>query len=459
MSVTLTHGYFIHEDEKEAKIMRPYPPLGILYLSAYLSDHQITNNVFDSTFSSFEDLKAHLIIKQPKFLGLYANLVTKLNLLKIVDFVKSHDTLKNTVIFAGGPDVTYNYENYLVAGIDYIVIGEGEQTTRELVQAISQNQGVEAVDGIAYMKAGEVVKNNPRIKIKHIDELPFPNREAIDMTPYLQAWKNHHGRSTMSVSTQRGCPYTCKWCSTAVYGQSYRRRSPKLVADEVAHLIKNYQVESLWFVDDVFTVSHKWINELYLEFKERNLQIPFECITRAERLTDEVLLQLKAMGCEKIWIGAESGSQKIIDAMDRRVQVEHVREMIIKAKQYGIESGTFIMIGYPNETLEDIKETVSHLKLSLPSSYTITITYPIKGTDLYNEVASKIVNPKDWSVSTDRDIEFERPYSPWFYKNAVRYIVNEVEATKSWKESKQYLTSIKHKTKAIFARLAMAISN
>ena len=389
---------------------------------------------------------------------MYANLVTKINLIKIVGFVRGSELLKDTLIFVGGPDVTYNFENYLSVGIYFAIIGEGEQTSLELITAIRNNIELATVDGIAYItQEGKIIKNKPRTKIKDIDELPFPNREGIDLSKYLNTWKKYHAKSTLSISTQRGCPYTCKWCSTAVYGQSYRRRSPKLVADEVAYLIEKYNPNSLWFVDDVFTVSHKWIDALYEEFKERNISIPFECITRAERLTDKVLQQLKEMGCEKIWIGAESGSQKIIDAMDRRVEVEKVREMIIKAKEYGIESGTFIMIGYPNETIADIKETVNHLKISMPSNFTITITYPIKGTDLYNEVTPKIVNPKDWRTSTDREIEFERNYSNAFYKNAVRYIVNEVEATKSWKQNKQYLTSLKHKTKAIFARVGMAI--
>lgn len=457
MEVLLTQGYFIHEDAKEAKIMKPYPPLGILYLSAYLKQQGVETSVYDTTFSSFNELKKYLLDNTPQYLALYANLITKINLIKIINFVKSNPQLSNTKIILGGPDVTYNFENYLKNGAEYIVIGEGEQTLFELVDALKNKTDLSKVNGIAYKENGQIITTPPRIKIKNIDELPQPDREAIDLHKYLDVWKKNHGKNTMSISTQRGCPYTCKWCSTAVYGQSYRRRSPELVANEIEDVIKQYNPDSLWFVDDVFTVSHKWIDGLHTEFKNRNLKIAFECITRAERLNEDVLLKLKEMGCEKIWIGAESGSQKIVDLMDRKVKVETVREMIIKAQNIGIDAGTFIMVGYPNETFSDIKQTVKHLKIASPKQFTITVTYPIKGTDLYNQIEDRIINPKDWAKSTDRDIEFTRTYSRKYYDYAVRYIVNSVNAHRQYKKENAYFRASKSFAKQVFARLAMVI--
>lgn len=163
------------------------------------------------------------------------------------------------------------------------------------------------------------------------------------------------------------------------------------------------------------------------------------------------------MGCVKIWIGAESGSQKIVDLMDRKVKVETVREMIIKAQEIGIDAGTFIMVGYPNETFNDIKQTVKHLKIASPKQFTITVTYPIKGTDLYNQVEDKIINPKDWATSTDRDIEFTRTYSRKYYDYAVRYIVNSVNAHRQYKKENAYFRASKSFAKQLFARLAMVI--
>jgi radical SAM superfamily enzyme YgiQ (UPF0313 family) len=176
-----------------------------------------------------------------------------------------------------------------------------------------------------------------------------------------------------------------------VYGQSYRRRPAEAVVDEIEYLQRNFGVNGLWFVDDVFTVSHKWLDGLYEEFKNRDTKIAFEIITRAERLDDRVLQQLKEMGCFRLWIGAESGSQKIINAMDRKVDVNTVREMMNKTKAFGMQAGTFIMVGYPGEGLKEVQETIEHLRVATPSDLTATIAYPIKGTSLYNEVEKELL--------------------------------------------------------------------
>ena len=231
-----------------------------------------------------------------------------------------------------------------------------------------------------------VVVMPERILIKDVNRLPFPNRKKINLQLYFDAWKQKHGISMVNVNTMRGCPYSCKWCSRAVYGASYRRRNPKLVVDEMQWLKKNYQFDMIWFVDDVFTINHKWLNEFVQEVNQRNMIVPYEIITRSDRVNTDVLQLLKDSGCARVWIGAESGSQKIIDAMDRRVQVEQVRETIKQVKTFGMEAGTFIMLGYPGENETDIKETLAHLKYSNPDQYTITVAYPIKGTQLYSQV-------------------------------------------------------------------------
>ncbi|WP_436515146.1 B12-binding domain-containing radical SAM protein [Ekhidna sp. To15] len=425
MKVYLTHGYFISDDPKEQQIMKPYPPLGLLYISAFLSENNVENKVFDSTFSSFKDLKEDLKEVRPHVLAIYANLMTKVNVIRIMKFAK--EFLPETKIVLGGPDVTYNISNYLKYGADYIVIGEGEESMLGLVQCLEKKGDVNDVDGVAFLdELGVEVKTKPRIKIREIDSLPFPNRESIDIKKYLSVWKEFHGESALNVSTQRGCPYTCKWCSTAVYGQSYRRRSPEKVVEELTLLQERYKPDTFWFVDDVFTVSHKWLDAFVEELQSKSLEIKFECISRADRMNKDVIAKLKQAGCFRVWIGAESGSQKIIDKMDRRVKVEDVREMIIATRDAGIEAGTFIMLGYPGETQEDIEETLHHLKVSNPDYYTITLAYPIKGTDLYTEIENDIVSQPPWAASTDRDIRFKRSYSDSYYKQANRYVMSSV---------------------------------
>ncbi len=451
MSIFLTHAYYLQEDPVEAKIMKPYVPLGLLYVSAYLQREKVENYVFDATFSNREEQLQYIENQKPDIVAVYVNLMTKINVIKLIKILKKDARYGFPKIVLGGPDVTYNLENYLKAGAQYIVIGEGEQTMLELYKAITEKIDVSLVNGIAYLENNRVVKTPARSKIKDLSTLPLPNRDAIDISKYLNMWKKHHGKSSMTISTQRGCPYTCKWCSTAVYGQSYRRRPAKQVVEEMAMLQKKYNPDSIWFVDDVFTVSHKWIKSFVAETQQQNIKIPFECITRAERLNDEILQLLKQAGCFRIWIGAESGSQKIIDKMDRRVDVNVVKQAIINTNAIGIETGTFIMLGYPGETREDINQTIKYLKEANPTHYTITIAYPIKGTALYSEIEKEITVKPNWETSTDRQIDFKRTYSRKFYDFAVKRVVNEVEAFKS----NNIIEKTKRKTKSIGALFFM----
>ncbi|MCL6294425.1 B12-binding domain-containing radical SAM protein [Jejuia spongiicola] len=456
MSIVLTHAYYLYEDSKEQLIMKPYAPLGLLYISSYLNENAVENHVYDSTFYSREKQLAFIAKKQPKIIAIYTNLMTKINVITLIKILSSDKKYGFPKIILGGPDVTYNCENYLNTGVNFLIIGEGEQTTLELYNAIVKNEDYSKVAGIAYLENSILKKTPPRIKMKDLSELPLPNRAAIPVEKYLDTWKTYHGKSSMTISTQRGCPYTCKWCSTAVYGQSYRRRPANKVAQELKMLKDTYKPDSVWFVDDVFSVSHNWIKSFHEEVIKQDAVIPFECITRAERLNDEILQLLKEAGCFRIWIGAESGSQKIIDAMDRRVDVNVVKEVIQKTNTIGIETGTFIMVGYPGEDETDINQTISYLKAANPTHFTITVAYPIKGTSLYNEIEDKITVQPHWETSTDRDIDFSRTYSRKYYDYAVKRIVNEVNYFKKRTSTNRYnIDSLKLKIKSSLASFAM----
>ena len=455
MNILLTHGYFLHEDPKEKVIMRPYPPLGILYISAYLEENGFQHEVFDSTFSSFEKLENYLLLHKPAILGIYTNLMTKLNVLKMIRYVKQTPALQSTKIILGGPEVRNHKEKFLEYGADIIVFGEGEDTMTELARFYSATgvSTLEEIPGIAFTKNGSVFETGERILIKDINRLPFPARNKINMQLYFDAWKQKHGVSMVNLSTMRGCPYSCKWCSRAVYGSSYRRRSPGLVAEEILWLQANYRFDMIWFVDDVFTISHNWMKEFASVISERKIKIQYEVITRSDRVTEELLLLLKQSGCFRVWIGAESGSQKVIDAMDRRVKVEQVRETIIRVKANGMQAGTFIMLGYPGEEESDIIETLNHLKYSDPDHYTITLAYPIKGTPLYTEVQNIFTDELPWETSTDRDIDFKRRYRRNYYDQAIKWINQEMLLTQKKKNQDGLLL----KLKALKARSLMRV--
>jgi len=451
LKVLLTHGYFIADDPKEQLIMRPYVPLGILYISTYLEQQSIAHEVFDSTFSNKQAQIDFIVKYQPDYIGIYVNLMTKVNVLQIITAIKLNDKLNHIPIILGGPEVRNHVDNLLKHGADYIVLGEGEIGFYDIITSLHNQSDMFMVQGICYTNNdGVIIKTGEREKIKDLDTLGFPNRKKVNLQLYLDAWKQHHGKNAISISTMRGCPYTCKWCSRAVYGLSYRRRSPDKVLEEMIHIKQSYNPDTLWFVDDVFTVSHKWMETFAALVHESKLQMPFECITRADRLNEEVLELLQKSGCFRVWIGAESGSQKIIDAMDRRVDVEQVSSMIQLAKKFNIETGTFIMLGYPGEDESDIEKTIHHLKTSNPDYFTITIAYPIKGTALYEEVEPNFTTQLNWSDSSDREIKFKRTYPERYYKFAVSRVVNEVNYYKHEK--------LKYKIKSLIAKSGMWVS-
>ncbi len=437
--------------------MRPYPPLGLLYVSAYLKRQNVDCSIFDTTFSTKEKLKAYLISHRPRFIGIYVNLMTRLNVLEIMRFIREHPELKHTYIILGGPEVRAHKENFLKAGANVIVLGEGEETMYDVVSTLGNafSPFLDTIPGIAFVNAkGEVTETAERPLKKDIDQLPMPDRLGIDLQAYLDTWKKYHGKATTSLSTMRGCPYTCRWCSRAVYGLSYRRRSPKKVVDEIQWMQTHFEVDAYWVVDDVFTVSHKWLRAFVQELKDREVTINYECITRADRMNEEVIDLLKESGCFRVWIGAESGSQRILDAMDRRVTVEQVGDMIRMSQAKGVQAGTFIMLGFPGETEEDIEQTIQHLVHSDPDIYTLTVAYPIAGTPLFTEIEGDITTDLAWETSTDRDIDFKRTYSRKYYDHAVRRVFNEVHYHKKLK-GKSYPSAVNHKLRSMVAKAGM----
>jgi radical SAM superfamily enzyme YgiQ (UPF0313 family) len=259
--------------------------------------------------------------------------------------------------------------------------------------------------------------------------LPLPDRGAIDHRLYLDAWKTHHGASSINLITARGCPYRCNWCSHAVYGYTHRRRSPVAVADEMQTIVERYDPDQVWYADDVFTISHPWLAEYAAELARRGIHKPFETITRADRLqTEASVAQLRKLGCYRIWIGSESGSQRILDGMERGVTVEQVQRSTKLAQAHGIQVGMFLMWGYDGETEEDILATIEHVKRSNPDIFFTTVAYPIKNTPYYERVAGQLVLEKDWATATDRDFAIRGRHSRNYYRQADKWLRSEVAA-------------------------------
>ena len=425
----LTHGYFLNEDPKERQIMKPYAPLGILYLCSHLRQQGFDVEVFDTTFSSREALFAHLQTEEPSTLGIYANLMTRANVVQIIRVARE----AGWRIIVGGPEPGAYAQEFLKSGADFVVFGEGEFTMQELLTALrdGDHSGCDwksKIAGTAYLDdEGGFHQNPPRPQIADLDAQPWPARQAIDLRRYVDTWRTHHQQGSVNFITARGCPYKCRWCSHQVYGQTHRRRDPIKVVDELEWLLTEYTPDMAWISDDVFTINHEWIRKYAAEMRRRSLHIPFECISRADRLDEEMFDLLAELGCFRIWIGSESGSQRLLDSMDRGVKVEQVERAIQMSRARNIQSGMFLMWGYEGEEMEDIEATIRHVSKTKPDVFFTTISYPIKGTPYYQQVQSKLVQLKPWAESSDREIKIAGRHSRAYYAHADKLLRDEAQ--------------------------------
>lgn len=450
--ILLTHGYFLGEDEKEREIMKPYPTLGLLYISAFLRRAGFDVELFDTTFARRADLLERFA-QGPGVVGIYTNLMTRRPVLELMAAARRH----GWTVVLGGPESANYPEEYLARGADVVVAGEGEETLAELLPALSRSgpHRLQGVAGVIFRdEAGAIVHNAERTQIPDLDALPWPDREQIDQERYVDVWRTHHGMGSVNLITARGCPYKCRWCSHAVFGFSHRRRSWMNVADEVEHIRDRWQPDQLWYADDVFTISHRWLFDYSAELKRRGLRLPFETISRADRMMrEEVLTTLAEMGCYRIWIGSESGSQRILDAMERGVTAEQVQWATRAAQRHGIQVGMFLMWGYDGETVEDIEATVEHVKKANPDVFFTTVAYPIKNTGYYHDVADKVISDLDWEAATDRDYKVRGRHSKAYYKQADRWLRGEVDAFRL--EGENPVTAAVRRAEAQAAREAM----
>ena len=424
MDLLLTHGYSLKDDPSE---VYPYAPLGLLYLSAFLKREGASVAVYDTTFGSLAGFDKEMASRRPSVVGISGNLKTRGNVLEMIQIAKRH----RAAVVLGGPEPFSYADEYLARGADVIVAGEGESTLAELLPLLADGaggrDGLSEVAGVAFLDgAGTVVRTGARPAQPSLDELPFPDRGAIQIERYFETWKRHRGRSALSLITARGCAYHCTWCSHSVFGFTHRRRSPQNVADEVEMLVERYQPDLLWYADDVFTVHPRWIREYAAELERRGLRVPFEAISREDRLDDEIIGTLAEMGCFRIWVGAESGSQRVLDLMKRRTDASRMREVFGSLQRHGIEAGTFIMVGYDGETLDDLEATVDYLKDAAPDTFLTTVAYPIKGTEYYDQVADRLEPEAAWPTGSDRDLRVVGSGSTRYYEHAIRWMVNEV---------------------------------
>ena len=444
--ILLGQSYFLRFDPKLWEAMQPYPPLGTLYAASYLRQHGYEVALFDAMLAESEqDWAKALDAHQPQYAILYEdnfNYLSKMCLLRMreaaftmIEMAK----LRGCIVILCGADATDHYQMYLTKGADYVLIGEGEETLVDLLRHLSEGQDPGQIIGLATSQTG-LVRRRP--DISDLDKLPFPAWDLLDVEKYRTLWLERHGYFSMNMVTTRGCPFHCNWCAKPIWGQRYHSRSPENVAAEMKWLKDTYHPDHIWFADDILGLKPGWLprfaDALHAHYSPGGLRggnlIPFKCLSRADLLTraGEVEAFARA-GAETVWMGAESGSQKILDAMDKGTRVEQIHEAARRLKRVGIRVGFFLQFGYPGETRADIEKTIQLVRECDPDDIGISVSYPMPGTKFYEAVREQLGETQNWQDSQDLAMLYQGPFSTAFYRKLHSVIHKEFRARKAWK--------------------------
>jgi len=381
--------------------------------------------LFDSMIAPTEsDILPMLRAHRPKIVVIYDddfNYLTKMCLTRMrqAAFVLCRYSRRaGCTVIVHGSDPADHLREYFDNGAEYVVCGEGEQTLGELLEALLRGSGdPKAVRGIAYMSAQGVRRTPAREVLQNLDLLPFPAWDMIDAERYRALWVKHHGHFSVNMVTTRGCPFHCNWCAKPLYGQVYNSRTPANVVDEMLLLRATIRPDHIWFCDDIFGLKPGWVREFSREAARRGAAMPFKCLARVDLLLkDDVITSLRSAGCTSVWVGAESGSQKILDAMEKGTTVAQIAEAARRLKSAGIRTGFFLQYGYPGETREDIERTLAMVKECRPDDIGISVSYPLPGTRFYENVRSSLGAKHNWVNSEDLDLMYPGEFQPDFYR-------------------------------------------
>jgi len=418
--IILGQSYFLRFDPKLWEAMQPYPPLGTLYAASYLRQHGYEVALFDAMLAESEAEWGILLDEhKPLYAIIYEdnfNYLSKMCLLrmreaafKMIEMAK----LRGCVVILCGADATDHYSTYLENGADYCLLGEGEETLIELLNQLSAKKEAGQVIGLA---SHNTLRPSRRPDITDLDKLPFPAWDLVDVEKYRAIWLDRHGYFSMNMVTTRGCPYHCNWCAKPIWGQRYNSRSPENVAAEMKWLQENFAPDHIWFADDILGLKPNWIEKFAGLLHETNAVIPFKCLQRADLVNEKTARALAKAGCKTVWLGAESGSQKILDAMDKGDKVEDIYRAAKLLRVNGIEVGFFLQFGYPGETWDDVQMTLKMVRECAPDDIGISVSYPLPGTKFFERVKLELGEKQNWIDSGDLAMLYHGQFPTEFYR-------------------------------------------
>lgn len=448
--VLLGQSYYLIFDPKLYAAMQPYPPLGTLYAASYLRKQGYDVALFDAMLAqSEEEWAAALERVKPPYAIIYEdnfNYLSKMCLLRMRQAAFTMLAMareRGCTTIVCGSDATDHAEAYLGQGADYVLLGEGEITLTELLDRLAGRSDTPLADiaGLAYCpdSTGQPTRSPRRPDIKDVDALPFPAWDLVDVERYRRIWLERHGYYSMNMVTTRGCPYHCNWCAKPIWGQRYNSRSPANVSAELKWLKETYRPDHIWFADDIMGLKPGWWEQFAERVEADDARVPFKCLSRADLIVRSAqdVDSLRRAGCDIVWMGAESGSQKILNAMEKGTRVEQIHEAARRLKEAGIKVAFFLQFGYPGETREDIEQTLQMVRDCMPDDVGMSVSYPLPGTKFYDSVKVQLGAKQNWIDSADLAMMYQGPFVTDFYRQLHVVLHKEFRSRRGWQELKR----------------------
>jgi anaerobic magnesium-protoporphyrin IX monomethyl ester cyclase len=433
--ILLATANFMGLDPKQRRKGRPYPPLATLYAASRLRAAGFSVALFDAMLADERAFEIRLRQTRPRIVALYEdnfNFLTKMCLRRMREAALAMARASRragATVTAAGADVSDHPHVYLTHGVDYALVGEPDHTLAEVTAAVLGGRDARDLPGVVTLSqdGGGLRRAQPRVPERELDRFPAPAWDLVDVEAYRRAWQDRHGRFSLNLVTTRGCPFHCNWCAKPIWGQRYAMHSPERVAADLAHLKDRYRPDHIWFADDIFGLRPDWVVEFAREVSRLDAAVAFTIQSRADLMTDAAVEALAHAGCAEVWLGAESGSQTILDAMQKGTTLEDIAAARERLGRRGIRACFFLQLGYPGEEWADILETAAMVRRLLPDDIGVSVSYPLPGTAFYERVRSELGGKTHWDDSDDLSMMFKGTYTSAFYRRLHALLHRELE--------------------------------
>lgn len=463
LNIQVGHSYFLSYDRKQWERGKPYPPLATIQVAALLREMGHATSLFDAMLADgVEDYHASLQAAWADVVVIYEdnfNYLTKMCLGRMRDaacqMIVEARTHGARVIVAGS-DASDHPDAFLTAGADVVLVGEGIAALVELIGRLDRDPEIDAQDwtsgiaGIATLVDGQTQLMRLGAKPPDPRLTGRPAWDLVDIERYRAIWLERHGYFSLNMAASRGCPFRCNWCAKPIWGNHYKQRGPQDIAAEMTYLKRTFRPDHIWLADDIFGFHVDWVTEFAEHLRAADGSVPFTIQTRADLISERMASALEQAGCAEAWIGAESGSQRVLDAMTKGTKVADLIAARMRLGEHGIRVGFFIQLGYLGEQLADLLATRELVTQAAPDDIGVSVSYPLPGTKFYERVKAQLGAKTNWQDSGDLAMMFRGAYDSDFYRR-VRDLLHEqvtLQQSKATMEPERY----RHECAALDAR-------